>query len=204
MDVGLAAHRRRVAERFGDRLDNGLDADPLVILFRQQLLEGDDARAPGAEVLGGEIAAGRLADVVVDVARGDGLGLAVAVHILKQHLAGQLLAALDDPLQVAVGELTSWTIPCLPAKRISSLPPLALEVAGGGSSRRSSCCRAHIAHCRRGSVPVEQPDDGGETALASACGFRSLSTRRRSFGSALPNSRPSSFAGVPLARKSAW
>ena len=28
MDIGLAAHRRRVAERLGDRLDHRLDADP--------------------------------------------------------------------------------------------------------------------------------------------------------------------------------
>ena len=57
VDVGLAAHRRGVAERFGDRLDHRLDADPRVLGLLQQLLEGDDAGAPGAEMLGGELAA---------------------------------------------------------------------------------------------------------------------------------------------------
>ena len=32
VDIGLAAHRGRVAERFGDRLDHRLDADPLGVL----------------------------------------------------------------------------------------------------------------------------------------------------------------------------
>ena len=63
MDVGLAADRRRVAERFRDRLEDGLEADPRLLMFgrRQQLVEGDDARAPGAEILGSEIAAGGFA-----------------------------------------------------------------------------------------------------------------------------------------------
>ena len=94
VDIGLAAHRRRVAERLGDRLDHRLDADPRVLGLLQHLLESDDARAPGPEMLGGEVAASRLADIIVDVARGDRVRLAVAVDILEQHLAGQLLAAL--------------------------------------------------------------------------------------------------------------
>ena len=59
VDIGLAADRGRVAERFGDRLEHRLQADPRLFMLvrRQHLVERDDARAPGAEVLGGEIAA---------------------------------------------------------------------------------------------------------------------------------------------------
>jgi hypothetical protein len=47
-------------------------------------------------MLGGEILAGRLADIVVDVGRADRLRLAVAVDILEQMLARQVLAFADD------------------------------------------------------------------------------------------------------------
>src|SRR5690349_13305326 len=57
MDVGFAADRRRVAERLGHRLEQGLQADAL-LAGAADLLEGDHARRPGAEVLGGEIFAG--------------------------------------------------------------------------------------------------------------------------------------------------
>ena len=67
MDIGLAAHRRRVAEGFGNWLDDGGDADAGVVFLLQQLIEGDDAGAPGTEMLGREIPARRLADIVVDV-----------------------------------------------------------------------------------------------------------------------------------------
>ena len=96
MDIGFAADRRRVAERLGDRLEHRLEADA-VLAGGADRLEGDDARAPGAEMLGGEILAGRRADIVVDVGRADRMGLAVAVDILEEVLARQVLAAFDDP-----------------------------------------------------------------------------------------------------------
>ena len=50
-----------------------LTRDPRVLGLFQRLLEGDRARAPGAEMLGGEVAAARFLDIVVDVAGGDRL-----------------------------------------------------------------------------------------------------------------------------------
>ena len=50
-------------------------------------------------MLGGEILAGRLADIVVDVGRADRLRLAVLVEILEQVLARQVLASPDDPAE---------------------------------------------------------------------------------------------------------
>src|SRR5438105_10966749 len=77
--IGFAADRRRVAERLGNGFDHGHDADPRILGFLQQLLESDRARAPCAEMLGGEVAAGGFANIVVDVARCDRLRLAVAI-----------------------------------------------------------------------------------------------------------------------------
>ena len=63
---------------------------------------GQDGPGPGAEVLGGELLAGDLAEVVVHVGRVDRVGLAVVVDVLEEFLAGQVAAALDDPGEPAV------------------------------------------------------------------------------------------------------
>ena len=56
VDIGFAADRGRVAERFGDRLEHRLQIDrPPRPSPSDHALEGDHARAPGAEMLGGEI-----------------------------------------------------------------------------------------------------------------------------------------------------
>ena len=47
-------------------------------------------------MLGGEILAHRLADIVVDVGRGDRMRLAGIVEPAEQMLAGQVLALLDE------------------------------------------------------------------------------------------------------------
>ena len=76
VDVALPADRRRVAEPLGDRLDRahdvllrlGLAVERLDLLER---LRGQDGAGPGAEVLGREVVAGDLAQVLVDVGRAD-------------------------------------------------------------------------------------------------------------------------------------
>ena len=68
VDIGLAAHRRRVAERLRDRLDHRCDADPGVLGLVEHLFERQDGRAPSAEMLRREVAVRRLADIVVDLA----------------------------------------------------------------------------------------------------------------------------------------
>ena len=88
VDVGLAAHRHRIAERLGNRLDHRVDAEPGVLGLVEHLLERQHRRAPGAEMLGREIAASRLADIVIHVVGRDVMGIGVAVHILEQRLAG--------------------------------------------------------------------------------------------------------------------
>src|SRR4029078_12290554 len=97
MLVGLPSHRERMAERLSPRLDHRPDADPRVIGLLQHLLEGEDGRAPGAEMLGRRVAAARRADIVVDLGRGDRVWVAVAVDVLEQRLARQFLKLADNP-----------------------------------------------------------------------------------------------------------
>src|SRR6202008_1406477 len=83
----------------------GLDGDLSILGLLQQLLESNDVRAPGAEMLGSEVAPCGFPDIVVDVARSARLRLPLAIHVLKQHLPGQFLAASDDPLKTGVSDV---------------------------------------------------------------------------------------------------
>src|SRR3546814_3319430 len=69
MDIGLARDRRCVAERLRDGFEHRLEAD--VVPSRGERVEREHARAPRAEMLGGEILAHRLAEIIVDVGRAD-------------------------------------------------------------------------------------------------------------------------------------
>src|SRR5207253_6848899 len=60
--------------------------------------------APGAEVLRGEIAPGKFAQVRVDVVGGDRLALAERVEVLEELGAGKVAAALHDAGEPLVGE----------------------------------------------------------------------------------------------------
>src|SRR5438876_4353560 len=104
MHISLAADRRRVAERFGDRLDHRLDADPRISGLLKQLIECDRTRAPGAEMLRGEISARRAPDIFVHLARGDMVQLAARSDKLVQHLARQLVEPPDDAFKISAGD----------------------------------------------------------------------------------------------------
>ena len=67
--------------------------------------KGQQRSGPRPEVLGGEAAARRLAEVRIDVVRGDVTDLAVVVDVLEQLLAGQLLATLHEAREPAIPEV---------------------------------------------------------------------------------------------------
>ena len=113
---------------------------------------GQHGAGPGAEVLGGEVLAGDLAQVVVDVARADGADLAVLVEVLEQLLPGQVLAARA---RSAPGARSRQ----LDVVRLAALAPEAEPDRGcrrprhGGRaawSGRTSGCRGRTPRCRRG------------------------------------------------------
>jgi hypothetical protein len=78
------------------------------VILGLQLPEGairEKRAGPGAEVLGGEIAAGRLAQVVVHVVRRHVPDLAVVVDIREQVLSRQVLAPADDRREASVTDV---------------------------------------------------------------------------------------------------
>ncbi len=101
MHVVLAAHRARVAQALGDRVDGAQDVAVGLAPARRgahgaQLHRREHGAAPGAEVLRRDVAPGELAQVIVHVVGGDRLALLLRVEILEQLVPRQVLAALDD------------------------------------------------------------------------------------------------------------
>src|SRR5437867_3931515 len=102
MDVALAADRRCVA-KMARHLFYRLDQVMLCLGSRAErceLLEGDGCEhgaGPCPKVLCGEISATNGAQVVVDVGRIDSAAPAILIYVLKELVAGDVLALLDDP-----------------------------------------------------------------------------------------------------------
>ena len=168
MHIAAATDRPGVAELLRDRLDGARD----VLLARRgrvddvQFLQGGSGQhraGPGAEVLGGELGAGDLAQVRVDVLGRDALAGAVGVEVLEQHLAGQVLAALDG-----AGEATVLQGDLLPDAALGAEPEP--EPVGGDRdvaiAQRRQAERLVGAGVFLVADPdqrgLEQPDDGGQ------------------------------------------
>src|SRR5438132_5061173 len=118
MDVALLRDRGRVAELVGDP-GNGTDQ---LFLGRTRIhrtgrltqeSRGEDGAGPGAEILGREILAGDLLQVLVDVSRVDGLDLAVAVDALEELLSRDFEEPLDDSRHPAVVQFDRVLLPTL-------------------------------------------------------------------------------------------
>src|SRR6266566_6630804 len=110
MDVALLRDRGRVAELVGDPRDGADQPLPGCASAGRacrltQESRGEDGAGPGAEILGREILAGDLLQVLIDVSRVDGFYLAVAVDVLEELLTSDLEEPLDDSRHPAVVEL---------------------------------------------------------------------------------------------------
>src|SRR5256886_11878847 len=118
MDVALLRHRGRVAELVG----NPGDGTDQLLLGRTRIRRagrvtqesrGEDGAGPGAEILGREILAGDLLQVLVDISRVDGLDLAVAVDALEELLSRDFEEPLDDSRHPAVVQFDRVLLPTL-------------------------------------------------------------------------------------------
>ena len=118
MHITLAADRWRVAEALGNGLD-GFDNILFRLSFRFKRLEfaqhggGKNSARPGTEILGGEVVACYLAQVVVDISGADGVALAVFIDVLKEFVSRQVAALLYDAREPAVIEVDSVTYAAL-------------------------------------------------------------------------------------------
>src|SRR5437762_12425141 len=93
MHIVFAAHRTRIPEALGYRVDRRDDVAVRLALARRRplaaQLDGREHRAaPGAEVLGARVAPGDAAQVLVHVIGRDQVALASAVDVLEELLPG--------------------------------------------------------------------------------------------------------------------
>src|SRR4029078_7532084 len=110
MHIALSANGRRVSQFLSHPLDRLRD----VAFGRGLRLKGsafwqgqirENVAGPGAEILGGEIRAADLAQVVIHIGGVDGTPLTRIVNILKQFLPGEVETGSDDARQSAILEL---------------------------------------------------------------------------------------------------
>src|SRR5947209_18827949 len=121
MDVTFATDRGWISQMLSRRLDGlrhvflrlGLGLEWTQF---PQRIGGDDCAAPGAEILGGEVLAGNLAQVIVHVTGFDRAGLSITIDIVEQLLPRQVHAAFDDAGQGAVLHIDLVLFAALTAK----------------------------------------------------------------------------------------
>ena len=107
MDVAPAAGGDGIAQTTRDLLDGARDVALAVGLGprRRQPAQGPGGAhggAPGAEVLGGQLAARDAAQIAVHVAGADAPRLPAGIEIAEQLLPRQFLAAAQDPAEPRV------------------------------------------------------------------------------------------------------
>ncbi|MNZ28836.1 hypothetical protein D3C78_460760 [compost metagenome] len=140
MDVAAATDCRGVAQAQGDLLD-GVDDLSARLALRlplqgAQAAQGQGTAGPGTIVLGREVAAGQLLQEGVDVGRTDTMALTKRILILKQVLAGQVHAALDQIGQatIAQGYLMFDSALAAKAEAYGAALDLDVAVAQGGQA----------------------------------------------------------------------
>src|SRR5256885_4418549 len=120
MDVASPADRRRIAEMPRDLFDgarNRLLALALRVEMAKsaQRLRREMRAGPGAEIFRGNLFAGDLAQISVDLLRADDVLIALFVEILEQLVAGQIATAFDDAREPAIVDVALVAIAALAA-----------------------------------------------------------------------------------------
>src|SRR5437867_858576 len=164
MDVALAADRDRIAKVSGNLGELALDTPwfPGGGLGGQGK-SGEHGATPGAEVLGGELPAADLSQVLVDVGGIDDLRLALVVDVLEELVTGQLLTVTDHTGQPSIREVDSMTLPSLAAELEAQRGTLNGDVLGAQRREPIGMVLSRVLFVpdsdQRG---LEQTDDRGQ------------------------------------------
>src|SRR5690606_33844833 len=125
---------------------------------------------PRPEVLGCELRAHRLPEIVVDVGRGHGAPAAIAVDVLKELLARKVLTSFDDACEPCVGERHRMSHTALAAELqlelVAAYPRV--PVVQGRQSVRSVGSRV-VAVADAGQRTLQQLHDRGDDVCPGQC-----------------------------------
>src|SRR5208283_2710412 len=141
MNITFAADGGRIAEPLGNFLDSRLYVAPGLRSAIENRAFAERGRShdrprPGAKILGRNIGSRNLAQIIVDVARVDGVRLAILVLVLQQFLSRQLLAGSNDPGDAAIFQRQRPFLAALAAKLETYLRPFhpGVAIAQGGQA----------------------------------------------------------------------
>src|SRR5207245_9190209 len=158
----VAKARRHGVDRLGDVAGGFAAAGgaPHVPRFGR----GEHGAAPGAEVLGADVAPGERAQIGIDVIRGDRLALAGGVEVLEQLLAGQIAATLDDVRKARLGERDDVLDAALAAEAEAQRRAVDLHVAAAqrGQAVRAVGARVFVVADADQRLAEERDDRGEE------------------------------------------
>src|SRR3954452_17249868 len=134
MDVASTANCRRIAEMPRDLFDgahNRLLALALGVEMTKsaQRLRREMRAGPGAEIFRGNLFAGDLAEIRVDLLRADDVLIALIVEILEQFVAGQVAAPFDDARESAIVDVALVAIAALAPEAEMDMAALDADMA---------------------------------------------------------------------------
>ena len=211
MDVELAADGAGVGELACDVVERRYEPRLGGLRAARRLLakarEGVEAAHPGAEVLGGELAPRRLAQVFVDVGRVDGPRRAVLAQVLEELVARDLLALADAAGHAASASVIRLALPPLARKRKKIRPPRTRTWRLRSVVRPTVPLAVRTPRCRRGcrSSPASRTTMASTFSRGMPRRRRSRRTRWRRPGSARPNSTHAvELGGVADLAPRAW
>lgn len=170
MNVITAADSAGVAEA-GRDLVNDFQENSLRAALPGEKFHRVNGAGPGPEILGGEILAGDLLEVIVDIAGRHRLDFLLIVYIFKKLMAGEFLAIPDNFRETLVGKLDPVLLPALAPKleTQTGASHLDMPVAQGAQAVRLIVARVfQIAdtHVSR----LQKAHDSGEDFFARQSG----------------------------------
>ena len=173
VDVTFPAHRRSVAQPLRHMLDGG-DKVLFRLCLRVESFElgqrdrGEHRARPGAKILGRELRAADLAQIVVHVLRIHLLLVAVLIEVLEEFLARQVLRAPDDFGDARIVQVDAVIFSTFAAKREVQRAVVNLHVPvphGAEADRPVGLCVFLVADAHEGRL--EQPDHRGQHLFAT-------------------------------------
>ena len=176
MNVVLAAGGGAVAQLFCDPRDGLGDAGFFIFAAAMrahgdQLTKRENRSDPSTKILGGEILAGNFAEVAIHIARIYIARAAIGSEILKQTVAGKLVAAADDTCDFVILEPDGMMNAALSIELETKHAALGTQVAvaQSGETEGMICPRIFAvadADCRG----FEEAHDGGQNLFAGELG----------------------------------
>ncbi len=172
MDIALTANAGCIAQSGGDRFHHTDDRSfgmrrRSAGIFELERLRGEQRGGPGAKIFRSEVFSGDFVQVFIDVGRTDRLAPAFVVEVLKQVLAGQVLAFPDNVRQARICQIDLMLFSALTAESKANRRAMnvGMAIPKRGQAKRSIRARIFIVSNANQRV-FQEADQCGENLLS--------------------------------------